>query len=327
MRGPTSASGSALGRRLQVSAAALALLAAASPPLPRAEAGRTAAGTLKRPIGARAIAMAESFAAPDGGLDSVGFNPAGLSRMKRPALQTSYSHGAVDDRFSFGGYAHPLPWGVVSAGFLYYDAGTIALNLSDGTRDNRKAQQDMAALAGLSLPLPAGFSAGGLAKVYRLELAEEARAAGYALDAGLIWHAPVKGVNLGASLQNLGPDVKFEQEGDPLPLTSRLGAAYLLELGRHGPLDSPYTFTKFLATADAIQVRGEKIAAGLGFEMYMPLAAHSHAALRAGYLFNRDLDAFSLGLGFKDKRFIMDYALGVRRALNKTHHVTLGVQF
>lgn len=309
--------------------AACALLAALGRPAALwAEAGTTGAQTLRRPLGSRAIALGEAYAAADGGVDSLGYNPAGTAASGRPVLESSYTHGIVDDKFSFTGYLHPVPIGVVSAGLLYYDAGSIHLNLSNGTNETRKAQQDLAALAGLAVRLPAGLSAGVSAKAFRFELAEEARATGFAADAGLLWHTPLPGLNLGASFQNLGPDVKFEQEGDPLPLTTRFGAAY--RIGREDAAvetGSASRFTQFLATADAVKVRDERLSGGAGLEMSMPLGPAGRAALRGGYLFNRDLDAFAFGVGLREGRFSFDYAVSVKRAVRNAHNVTLGLLF
>ena len=51
-----------------------------------AESGLNGATTLSRPLSARAIGMGQSFASVDGGIDSFGYNPAGLAALKRPAL-------------------------------------------------------------------------------------------------------------------------------------------------------------------------------------------------------------------------------------------------
>lgn len=305
------------------------LLTAAPAQDARSEAGRSAANTLTVPLGSRATAMGDSYVAVDGSVDSLGYNPAGLSRIKRPVLETTYTHGIIDDHFSFTGYAHPMSFGVLSAGALYYDAGTINLNLSNGTTGRRKAQQDMVGLLNASVPLPMGFSAGATGKFYRFELAEEAKASGAAIDLGVLWHSPVKGLNLGAAIQNMGPDVKFEQEGDPLPMTERFGAAYLLDFEKAGGSNDPTRtgFTKFLFTADGIKPRDGQLYAGLGLELDMPLGGATQAALRFGYLFNRDIDSVTAGIGFREKRFVFDYALGVKRAISNVHSFSVGVQF
>ena len=247
----------------------------------------------------------------------MGYNPAGLAAAPKPLLQTAFTNGIGDDHLSFTGYAHQLPFGVLTAGFLYYDAGTIDLNLSNGVTGPRKAEQDFVEMAGLSVPLPAGLAAGATFKYYSLTLAEAAHAAGAALDGGLLWHSPVRGLNLGASLQNLGQDVKFEQDGDPLPFTTRAGLAYAF---------TPPAGARHLLTADLIKIRNRRTSAGAGFELGLPVGG-GEADLRLGYLLNRDSDSLTAGVGLKEGRLSLSYALGVKRSVSNVHNVSLGVEF
>lgn len=306
----------------------LLILALLAPGQAAAEGGRTAAPTLRRPLSARAVGLGEAFTGVEGGLASFGYNPAGLSAVKVPELTSTYTNGLIDDRFTFLGYAHPLSLLVVTAGLAYYNAGTIDLNLSNGVQEKRSAQVDLVGMGGLSVPLPAGFSAGAQLKFLRTELAGEARASAYALDAGALWKTPLKGLSLGASLLNAGPDVKFESEGDPLPLTARAGAAYNLDLLASGVTkDASFAFSKILITADVVKVRTENAAISSGLEMVMDFTEHSVLALRFGYLFARELDSLTVGLGVREGRFTFDYAIGVMKRLQNVHHLSFGVRF
>ena len=315
-------------RDLRPALFALAVVLTAAPRL-QAEAGRTGATTLQRPFWARPVGLGEAFVAVDGGVDSMGYNPAGATRITRPELESSYVHGIANDNFGVLGYAHPFHLATVTGGFAYYNAGDIAINLSDGTQRTRTAQQDMVGLVGLGLPLGWGFCVGGTAKFFRLELAEEARASGYAADLGALWHSPIKGLNLGAALQNLGPDVKFESEGDPLPLTARFGAAYDFSLANLGWFqEGGYGFSRFLVTADAVKVRDEKdFLPAAGLEMGMGLGEQGYGALRFGYMFSRELNYLTFGVGLRQGRWQLDYGLGVmRNDIANTQHLTLGVK-
>ncbi|MBI5241668.1 MAG: PorV/PorQ family protein [Elusimicrobia bacterium] len=296
----------------------------------RAEPGGTAAATLRRPLTARPVGMGEAFAAVDGGLDSLGYNPAGAGRLKKPELGTSYLRGAAGDDFGFLGYSHPFPLATLTGAMVYYNAGTIELNLSDGTRGPRTAQQDMVGLLSAALPLGAGLCLGGTAKFYRFELAQEARAAGFAGDLGAVWHTPLSGLNLGAAIQNLGPDVRYESVGDPLPSAARFGAAYDFSLAKLRYFsEGGFSFNRFLVTADAVKPRDQRsVLPSTGLEMGMSLGDASDMALRFGYLFERDIANFTFGAGFRQGRWRLDYGLGVGRDdVESTHHVTLGARF
>ena len=226
------------------------------------------------------------------------------------------------------GPSFPLPFGAVTGGILYYDGGDINVRLANGASQTRTAQQDMAALMGVSLPLAYGLSAGATAKIFRLELAQEVRTTGYAGDVGAIWRTPLRGLNLGVSLQNLGPAVKFEQEADPLPMTVRLGAAYEFNLG---DLDwfkeGGFGFSKFLVTGDAVKLRDEGLVPSTGMEMVMALGEQNSAALRFGYIFSQQSTSLTLGVGVRQGRWLLDYGLGAMKTLANTHHFSLGVKF
>ncbi len=52
----------------------------------------------------------------------------------------------------------------------------------------------------------------------------------WAVDIAMLYHTPLKGLNFGAALQNIGPSIQYASSGekDPLPRTLRLGLAYKL---------------------------------------------------------------------------------------------------
>lgn len=309
-------------RRLLLIAALLLPVRAA------AEAGLTGAATLRRPLAARPVGMADAFTAMQGGLSSVGHNPAALAKLEKPDLLSTYNRGAAEDSFAFLGYAHPLSKLVVFGGLVYYDGGHFDVALSNGVRERRKAQQDFVGQAGAALPLGGGLSAGAQAKVMRLELAGEATAQGAAVDGGLHWRTPLKGLALGASLLNVGPEVKYESEGDPLPLTARAGAAYAFDMtGLNSDNPAAFGFSHFIITADAVKVRDERLAASTGLEMGMDLQDLGFVSLRGGYLFDRDLQSVAFGVGVREGRYTLDYGLGVMKRLTHAHHVTLGIGF
>jgi len=56
-------------------------------------------------------------------------------------------------------------------------------------------------------------------------LAEEYNASGIGVDVGLL--VSKEGKNLGLSLQNLGPGLKYEDERSPIPATLRAGVSII----------------------------------------------------------------------------------------------------
>lgn len=304
----------------------LALLAFALAP----SASAAGSPSLRRSLSVRAAAMADAYAAVPGGLSSLSTNPAGLAAARRPRLETMFTSGVLDDSFGFLGWAQPLPLGTAAAGLSYYDAGKVDLRSANGSIETRTAQRDLIGHLAWALPLPGGLSLGATGKYYRFELAQEARAAGFAGDAGAQWRTPVKGLTIGAAIQNAGPGVVFEVDSDPLPMTTRGGASWSWESGppAAGP-DSinPLTGTRFLASAEAIKVRDEDVLGALGAELAMSFGATTSVALRAGWRLNSDAARLTVGVGMTEGRFTLDYAMAERRSLGQTHFAGLGVRF
>jgi hypothetical protein len=292
----------------------------------RAEVGLTGGSTLARSVSPRAIAMGEAFSAVAGDLDSLGYNPAGLSGLAQPELMAQYTHGIVDDSFGSFSYAHPTPFGSLWAGLSYYDAGSIHLQLSDGTDTTARAAQDFVYYAGAAVKLPGGLSVGATAKAYRFELAERAKATGFAADGGALWKTPLKGLSFGASARNLGPDVKYEQVGDPLPTEYRAGAAYAVEF-KNLSEETPYSSSQFMLTADGVFPQKNKAMANVGGEMRLSFSATGWMALRCGYIFNSDPGSLNLGVGFKEGHFLFDYAASLKRDVGNVNHFAIGVLF
>ncbi|MBI5246717.1 MAG: PorV/PorQ family protein [Elusimicrobia bacterium] len=285
--------------------------------------------TLRRALSARSAALADAYSAVPGGLSSLGTNPAGLSAARRPQFDTIFESGVLDDTFGFLGWAQPLPLGTAAAGLSYYDAGKVDLHFANGTTDTRTAARDFVGHIGWGVPLPGGLSLGATAKFFRFELAQEARVSGAAGDAGVQWKTPVKGLVAGAAIQNAGPGVKFETETDPLPLTTRGGLSWSWSSApkKENDAASYVHATNVLVTAEAIKVRDEAVIGGLGCELGMDFGPATSIALRMGWRLNSDNNRLTFGVGFREGRFTLDYALSEKHSLGQAHHVGFGVRF
>jgi hypothetical protein len=295
-------------------------------------AGAAGSPTLRRSLSPRSAALADAYSPVPGGLSSLSTNPAGLAAARRPQLDTTFTSGVLDDSFGFLGWAQPLPLGTAAAGLSYYDAGKVDLHFTGGRIETRTAQRDFVGHLAWGLPLPGGFSVGATGKYYRFELAQEAHAAGFAGDAGAQWRTPLKGLVLGAAIQNAGPGVKFEVDTDPLPLTTRGGASWSWAsrpppAGTDPETLGALTGTRFLASAEAVKVRDEKTIGALGSELAMDFGPSTSIALRAGWRLNSDYARLTVGVGMREGRFTLDYAMAEKRAMGQTHYAGFGVRF
>lgn len=302
----------------------LAVLLAA--PAAARAAGTTAGTTLRRPVSARAAAMADSLTALSAGSDAFGSNPAGLTTPRAEA-RSLFSHGSVEDSFGFLGAVVPWRGAALGGGLAYYDAGRIDVVSAPGVRETRSAQRDMVGSLGGAVPLGAGLHAGGLARFYRFELGGEARASGCAFDGGARWDAPLPGLSLGVAVQNIGAGVRYEVDSDPLPLTGRAGAAWTWSRAATKAEEMVYSGTSLTLSADAVKTRDERLRGGVGAEFGLDFLSDASVLLRGGWKLGSETDFITAGLGIRERRFRMDYALGARHDLGAVHHVSLGTRF
>ena len=309
-------------RRAWAVAAGLLLAGAAA----AADNGRTGAATLTRVNGALPAGLGGAFVAADGELDGAFYNPASLARLPDPKVQSTYQRGFADDSLGSIEYGHALGFGALYAGGAYYDAGTIDVNLSNGTQETRRAEQDAVGGLGGALGRNGPLAAGVVVKAYRLTLAEESHAAGAAADAGLLLRTPLAGLTLGAAVSNVGADVKFNDEGDPLPTTGRAGLAYTLDFARFPRFrDSGYVITVF---GDAVEERRSGASGRGGLELKRRIVTMDQAgsvALRGGYASSPQ--TVTAGLGFRLGAFGLDYALNVIANTDNVHRLTVSWRF
>ncbi|MDE2491421.1 MAG: PorV/PorQ family protein [Elusimicrobia bacterium] len=306
-----------------------ALLAAALALAPSgafAAAAATGAVILRRPMSARVAALGGAFSSAAAGVSSLGVNPAGLSGARRPELESTFNSGVADDAFGSLAAAVPVRAGVAAAGIEYYDAGSVDLVDASGAQTTVTAERDYVGLAGWAMPLGGGLSAGVLGKFYNLTLADAAHANGFAADAGARWKTPVPGLDLGASVRNDGPGAKFEASSDPLPLTERGGASWTMRF-RPARDESLYARgTRLTLSAEGVKVRDERPTLTTAGEFALDAGRSLALALRLGWTFDQYGAGLSAGLGVREGRFTVDYALSEQGELGSVQFVSLGVR-
>ncbi|MBI4726159.1 PorV/PorQ family protein [candidate division TA06 bacterium] len=145
----------------------------------------------------------------------------------------------------------------------------------------------------------------------------------WALDFGLLYRGPFKGLSFGANLQNIGPKLEYidAEQADPLSRNLRVGTAYKILDGRWAKLTAAYDITKMLVVNDRPwREELEETVSHLGFEYsYMGAASLS---LRYGLVYDRigrigtddkgnfDLgpaNTFGAGVGYRNITF--DFSL------------------
>jgi len=316
-------------------------------------AGTSGAIILKQTSGARPLGMGEAFVALADDVNALNFNPAGLVQIKRHEISVMYLDSLVDTWFGFVGYAYPIGGkvekqrgrrftsikerrnrGTIGLGVSSLQAGKMVLEPEGNTV---RAEEDYLANLGFGYivwrseekvakrrrrarafgELRNEVSLGLGVKFVYSTLVEKYSAMAYAVDAGLLGKFIV-GKNilqLGVTGQNLGTKIKFEEEGDSLPLTVRAGAAYLMDFKQEHRL---------IISTEAVKPNDGDFRGSGGMEYW-----HREIfALRAGYKAGYDLDSFTCGVGFVWKNFQLDYGWGMSGSkMGDNHRFSLTTRF
>lgn len=275
--------------------------------------GTTGAQFLELGIGARSGAMGEANTAWADDVYGLYFNPAGIARMPRQEIGLLYNSLFEDINYSFLGYAYPFSnGGTLGVTFQYVDLGTVERALASGARVGTASAHDFALGFSYARPVSTIVDLGVTAKWIQ-ETLDDRSANAVALDLGLKYRPPVRGLTLGAAITNLGTNLEFYQRKEKLPLAVRLGAAYRSLGGRWG------------LTTDLVHVRDQEWEAKVGGEVWV---VPNMLALRAGYNSNNDVGSgFTTGAGFKYQDIALDYAWVPYDEFGDQHLISLSYTF
>ena len=278
--------------------------------------GTTTGDLLKVPLGTRAIGMGEAYSALADDSSALYWNPAGMafvtqkeaSFMHTSLLESVHleqlSFVAPGDSYAFGTNVSYLGYGDIAGydnagvptsnvnAYSYFLNGGIARRITDS----------------LSLGLSAGLLH---------ETLDQDAANTFAVNAGSLYelsaHPFGAHYNLGLSVQNLGPGLKFVSERDPLPRKINFGIAAL------GLKEKPINLT-----ADVTVPNDNSPYVSLGSEYWF----HEIVALRLGYSgANNEGKGLRVGLGLKYADFLFDYAYGGFGDFGATQRVSLSMRF
>ncbi|MBU1262229.1 PorV/PorQ family protein [bacterium] len=268
---------------------------------------------LSYPVGAQAIGMGEAFVGVAQGVNAIYWNPAGLVSLESKEFTGYYLDGLVDANYKFMGYAQPMRFGVIGCGISNLDGGKATIYNTDGTTKNVTAQTDYIFMISYANKVRENLSFGGNIKLIQSELGETSKADAFACDLGGLYNIPAKNLKIGVAIQNMGTEIKYEEEGDPLPLNIKLGTAY--------------RFNNLLLALDINKPIENKLRFNIGGEYWIAKIM----ALRAGYKFKQEGSGsdtgLTAGIGFKISNYRFDYAYVPYGNLDNTHQVSLTARF
>jgi len=272
--------------------------------------GSSAGLTLIEPASARAASLGEAFVAGFDDITAFAYNPASLNSLEMSQLSFSYQNRFDDE--SFGQLLLGVPRSRSAFGFsvAYYDGGEI--NLNDGQSSRTvTAQRDLAMSLGYAIKHKS-VSYGVTGKFLYSELGETVSGSAFAMDAGVqrLLHPRLR---LGAAIQNIGTDLKYSNEGEPLPRIARLGLNWTAPINKFPLgllLEVPYLINE------------EKFSTSLGLEAMVSLLS-----VRAGYKTGDGMEGLSVGAGVFINQFSVDYAFGFADELDSQQHISVSLKF
>jgi hypothetical protein len=280
--------------------------------------GTSGAAFLEIAPGARPVGMGQAYTGVADDIDAIYWNPAGLARVAHPELEGMHMQYFQNIGYEYAAFAYPTPnhgtWGMAITN-LHTDDIQSRTQDSD-TPTGTFSAIDSAYYLSYAYPLTAQLSFGANAKWIRQSI-DNAHANAYAGDGGVLYETGWHQLRLGAALQNVGNQVKFNDESDPLPLTYRLGAS--LPAGPH-----------FLMSSDIILPRDSAVAVAFGGEYKTHLFDGISGALRSGYQTGSTVDGLngvSVGAGLTLGRASFDFAWVPLGELGNSYRYSLHLKF
>jgi len=313
--------------------------------------GTTVAQFLKIGVDARGAAMGGAFAAMEGDLSAMHWNPAGLGHHRGVGAMFAHSEWLADMNFNYAAIAFNLgEVGIMGLNVISLSTPEEAVRTverPEGTGELFNAN-DLAIGLTFARQLTDRFSIGGSVKFIRQNIWHMSAGA-VALDIGALFTTPFKNVRLGASIVNFGSDMRldgrdiqfsndpdplnqgnvefvnalYETESFPLPLAFRVGVATELYKNENFRLS---------VGLDALHPNDNTESVNGGAE----LAFAETLFLRGGYgtLFRKDTEeglAMGAGLQYRlwgtSTKLRVDYAYADFGLLENVQRFALGVEF
>jgi hypothetical protein len=277
--------------------------------------GTTGAEVLKIGVGARAIGMGEAYAAQADDVSSLYWNPGGLALMEERQASFMYDQMYQGLNYSNAAIGIPLENGAVGASLSYLGYGNIdGFDAQGNPTGSQSAHSAVGTLGGSWLGNQ--WSLGANVKGVQEKLADVS-ANGAAFDVGgtVIYPKPVLDGTLrfGIVERNMGTDMKFLQQSDPMPREFRVGVAAVQMMNKKLNLSMDYAIPK-----------DDKSGVHAGVEYWLI----PYFAIRTGYTTtDNEGSGIRAGAGIRVKGIDFDYAYASGGELGIVHRYELSFRF
>lgn len=274
----------------------------------------TGSSELKIPLNARAAALGDATVSDGGQLSSWLLNPANLYSNGPVSVALSHSQWIQEVQSEFLGTQIPLTFGTLGFALSTNSVPGIEIREIPGPALGTFSARFAAIQIGFAASPIENVSLGASAK-YLYEKLYADDATGIGIDAGVVYHTPVRGLQAGISVTNAGTLRQFRNERSDLPTFMRAGATYSFELPEFG-------FSASIAGAKNLIYSEHHLLGSIE-------ATYDHfISLRAGYATGYDSRGMTAGFGVRYQFVQLDYAfIPFSLGLGDGHLFTLGFQF
>ena len=278
------------------------------------KAGTSGLSFLKLGIGARPTGMGEAFTSISGDIFSLYWNPAGVARHTGTEFAFMHNQWFQDVSLEYAALAFSYKKNVFGLSLTLSQVAN--LERREGPTENPISYFD-------EHDLSLGFSWSrkindkldlGISTKFLYEKIDFSSATGLGFDLGGIYWLR-SNIQIGGAILNLGPKMKFEQEGFDLPARYKVGAAYLGH--------EKYFNGGFILSLDLVKPNDNDLKVHLGGEY----TYKEKFTLRSGYQIGYDDRNISLGLGLKIKKYAIDYAfVPFSSDLGNSHRISVNLK-
>jgi hypothetical protein len=280
-------------------------------------AGGVGADFLRLEPPARTAGMSNVFAGISDDVNSIIYNPAGLSSLRNTVISFTHFASFADNNTEFLASAFPLgngKYGCIGAGvtvdytfdFPYYD--------DYGDQHGNVDNYDMVATASYAYPIYTWLAAGVNLKYFYSKLYLYSKS-GFAADIGLLCSL---GKNpdtyAGLVVQNIGTESAFISVVDPLPANLKAGMGIKMKIGDAAKLTLGLDVNRLIS-------KDEMPTLDLGADLNI----FECLCVRAGYGFRHDMANVSMGIGILLDRVTFSYSYQPFDVLGATHRISLDV--
>lgn len=312
------------------------------------KAGRNGAVFLEIATGAREAALGSAATSIRGDASQVFWNPAGtaLDEDQNASVSLSYADWLAGIEYSTLALEYNAGFGTFTFGIEAFGLSDIPANRENGF-DEPVLQElvtdtntsptfdylDLAISGAFSRTFNDRISIGGTFKYVREEI-DNVSASAIAFDFGSVYQVGVAGWQIAARINNLGTELQFFNQSNPLPLNFSIGTSFY-------PVNTERT--RLMVAVDAVKPQDSQQLIYGGTEV----SFFDLLFLRGGYKFNYNGDAdggtsarppvettienFTLGAGVQYEvsgvNLNVDYAYSDVDLLDGTHRVTMNLGF